>query len=302
MDNLITSCTTSQAVIALHFLFVSCRSSNGCGWAYSPLKFVLDEGVAALLSESRLPVMISTPIAEHTPTATASVPMLTAIDSPVVTSGTLSWLRNLWLQFQQRQFSRCHAFVIPCIVKHDTRCGSIIEVLPARPFFDQRFLVTLRNLADAHPKCFLSCGVCFLGFPSISCSIFLNSGPVKGSILIVLNCGMLIMTLAFFASKRHGLDSQAFKCVTSSFRFATCVALLFMLLPLVARDATIGLIHPTQVVATAFVLLFFVLLCASCDCCPQLSAFSQFLFSVIARCILSFVFCFCFCFCFCLLA
>lgn len=42
LDVQITSSATSQAVIALHFLYVSCRSRRGRGWAYASLRFEVD--------------------------------------------------------------------------------------------------------------------------------------------------------------------------------------------------------------------------------------------------------------------
>jgi hypothetical protein len=39
LDNQITSCITSQAVLALHFVFVGWRSRHGRGWFYASLRF-----------------------------------------------------------------------------------------------------------------------------------------------------------------------------------------------------------------------------------------------------------------------
>ena len=41
LANQITSCITSQVVVLLHLLYVSCRSRGGRGWAYASLRFVL---------------------------------------------------------------------------------------------------------------------------------------------------------------------------------------------------------------------------------------------------------------------
>jgi hypothetical protein len=58
LDNQLTSSIASQVVIALHFVYVSCRSGRGRGWAYASLRFELDECGKSLLT-SMIPTMTS---------------------------------------------------------------------------------------------------------------------------------------------------------------------------------------------------------------------------------------------------
>jgi hypothetical protein len=150
LDSQITSCIMSQVVIALHFLYVSCRSLHGRGWAYASLRFELDErgsvvsmpmlpATADCRKDSARAVSLATPM--------LAMPMLPSEQSSPAESqraGTASssllfrW-RVRWLGFQQQRVSRCRVFVIPCVAVRDAG-GSGDGFAVARPVFDMIWL------------------------------------------------------------------------------------------------------------------------------------------------------------------
>jgi hypothetical protein len=288
LDNQITSCVTTQTVIALHFLYVSCRSRHGRGWAYASLRFDLDECGKALLI---LPEMTqSNAILEQTnKTASELTPMTEppasheSKNSLAEISNALSKMRRRWLQFQNYHVSRCRVFVIPCVVNPGNESSSDPEFALVRPAFDLTFLRPLQRLADAHPKFYVSFVFFFLAIPNVSFLIFLRdgpSGPLRSIANLVLNSCMVIMFLAVLSSRRHGLDRVAAKYVMSSFRFATCSVLLAQWICLYILEAYIGRIHPVQVAVTVVLALLF-LECALLDCSPHFPASTQILISVL---------------------
>jgi hypothetical protein len=291
LDNQLTSCVASQVVIALHFVFVSFRSRRGRGWAYASLRFELDECGQSIL-------MSTVPTATNSrkqsgATASAATPMLASDASapaelqPV---GAARWsvfsrLRQRWLQFQQRQVSRCRVFVIPCVAVRGAEGGGEAVFALARPAFDWRWLrlctLPLQRLADAHLRFYAGFMLFFLALPSLLCSIFLQ-GQAKGVSTLVLNSFLSIMALGFMCSQRYVLDRVAVKHVALSFRFAIMVTLLTTDISLSTREVYTIDKHPTTVVANALTVLLFCLN-VLLDCSPHLPLSVQFCYSVNAR-------------------
>jgi hypothetical protein len=119
LDNQLTSSIALQVVIALYFVYVSCRSGRGRGWSHASLRFVLDEcGMSMLKSMLMVATMTGSGIESG-----AAKPMLASNASaraelqPAEAARwkALSRLWQRWLQFQQRQVLRCRVFVVPCV-------------------------------------------------------------------------------------------------------------------------------------------------------------------------------------------
>jgi hypothetical protein len=139
----------------------------------------------------------------------------------------LSRLRQRWLQFQQRQVSRCRVFVIPCVAMRGAGGGGEAVFALERPAFDLRLLGPLQRLADAHPRLYIGFGFFSLTVPGIVFSIvFKGQRETSGFSILGLNIFMCIIMFGFLSSKRNGLDRVAVKHVALSFRFAIFVTLL----------------------------------------------------------------------------
>jgi hypothetical protein len=289
LDNQLTSCIASQVVIALHFVYVSCRSRRGRGWAYASLRFELDE-CGKSMAMAMVPTITGSRMEGG---ATAATPMLASDASAraqLQQAGAARWnvlsrLRQRWLQFQQRQVTQCRVFVVPCVAISGAAGGGEAGFALARPAFDFKCLLPLQQLADVHPRLYVGFCFSFLGLPSIMCSIvFKDGGPVRGICTLVLNFFMCIMAFGHLSSQKHGLDRVAMKHVAVSFRFAILVTLL--LSDLVVSMYQVHLenndLHPTDIVARAFAQLFFCL-CILTDCSPQLPPSIQFFISVNAH-------------------
>jgi hypothetical protein len=288
LDNQLTSTIASQVVLALHFLYVACRSRHGRGWAYASLRFELDE-CGKSLSMSMMPAMTSS-LKDSGATASAATPML-ALDASAPTelqhAGAARWnalprLRQRWLQFQQRQVLRCRVFVVPCVAMLDAGGGQAVFAL-ARPALDFRWLRPLQRIADAHPRLYVGFGLFFVALPSFAISVFSVQSQEKGIPTFVLNFLMCIMMLGFLSSKRYGLDRVAVRHVALSFRFAIFVTLLAADVALTIGEVfTILDRHPTSAVAYTFTVLFFCM-CILLDCSPQLPPMVQSYISVRAH-------------------
>jgi hypothetical protein len=285
LDNQLTSSIASQVVLALHFVYVSCRSRRGRGWSYASLRFELDE-CGRSMSMRGLPKSRSSGVESGT-----AAPMLGSDVSaraqlqPAEAARwrALSRLRQRWLQFQQRQVSRCRVFVIPCVAVLDAGGGGAAGFALARPAFDLRWLRPLQRLADAHPLCYVALGFVFLGVPSVVCAIvFTVQSRARGASNLVFNFFICIMMLGFLSSKRNGLDRVAVKHVAQSFRIAIFFALFAAEVALNIRQVYKFDMHPTEVVASALARLIFCM-CIVLDCSPHLSSSAQVLFSVNAR-------------------
>jgi hypothetical protein len=154
LDNQLTSSIASQVVLALHFVYVSCRSGRGRGWAYASLRFELDEcGKSMLMSMPIVATMTGSGM-ESGAAASAATPMLASDASAraeLQNAGAARWkalsrLRQRWLQFQQRQVSRCRVFVVPCVAMRDAGGGGGEAVIVmARPALDLRWLRPLQR-------------------------------------------------------------------------------------------------------------------------------------------------------------
>jgi hypothetical protein len=287
LDNQLTSSIASQVVLALHFFYVSCRSGRGRGWAYASLRFELDECGRSMLMSVMMAPRLTGSREESDSSASSDVHVLASDASAhaeLQPAGAARWnalsrLRQRWLQFQQRQVSRCRVFVVPCVVMRGAGGGGEAMFGLERPAFDLRWLRPLQRLADAHPRLYTGFGFCFLGIPSIVFSIVFNSKSHARSSNVVLNVLMCIMAFGFMSGKRYGLDRVAIKHVALSFRFAIFVTLLATDVALSLRDANTVDNHPTVSVASAFVALFFCL-CILLDCSPHLPPSVQIYISV----------------------
>jgi hypothetical protein len=291
LDNQLTSSIASQVVLALHFLYVSCRSGRGRGWAYASLRFELDEcGRSMLMSINfSMPMVATIPDFREESDSSSS-----AADPKSVSAASaraelqpvgarwkaLSRLRQRWLQFQQRQVSRCHVFVVPCVAMRGAGGGGEAAFGLERPAFDLRLLRPLQRLADVHPRLYIGFGFFFLAVPSIVCTIvFSAQSQARGISTFVLNFMMFSIMLGFLSSKRYGLDRVAVKHVALSFRFAIFVALLATDVALSSREVYTIDRHPMAVVAYALSTLLFCL-CILLDCSPHLPPWVQILISV----------------------
>jgi hypothetical protein len=308
LDSQITSCILSQAVIALHFVYVSLRSGRGRGWAYAPLKFILDESGRASFFRSSMPQMMSRVMNESTsaePESGAACDDLRSESQATISGGLLTGLHQRLLRFQKRRESQCRVFVIPCVSRHDGGTGERdTEFGLSRPAFDMRWLRLLQRLADANTKRYLSILIVCFGFPSLVCSIFLN-GEARGIVCLILNSVALVMVLGLLSSKQYNLDKEAVKHVALSFRFAFISVLLVFWIFLATRRAYMvatganvygyrtTFLDTFALLVFLFVFLFIVLF----DCIPQLPALAQTLVNVRAcsnapaRFMLLFIFC-----------
>jgi hypothetical protein len=279
-DNEMTSTIISQLIIALHFLFVSCRSRGGRGWAYAALKFELDECGKVMLSKPDLPEINPTfNGSEKIASAAAAKPILESKGGTRVeqneAAAALSAFRRLCqhiLRFQNRHLLRCRAFVIPCVAVHDVAEGADIGFAMARPAFDLIFLRPLQRHADAHPKFYFSFLFFFLAVPSIACELMQEYNSAVGAATICLTSCMVIMLLGYLSSRRYGLDRVAVKHVVSSFRFATLGLLCACYIALNIRRVSFNEIHATTAATTViFCLLFLGFLLLDCSVSAFLS-------------------------------
>jgi hypothetical protein len=170
LDNQLTSCIASQVVIALHFLYVSCRSRRGRGWAYASLRFELDEYGQSLRHTHVQPPQKQQ---EHS----LMTAMLVSEDMPAqfqtsraAGSRIISRLYQRVMRFQQRQVARCRVFVIPCVEVHQTADFSL-----ERPLLDLKCLRLLQRFADAHHRLYWGFCICFLSLPAVLCAFFLEN-------------------------------------------------------------------------------------------------------------------------------
>jgi hypothetical protein len=286
LDNQITSCIASQVVIALHFLYVSCRSRRGRGWAYASLRFELDE-LGRSMSMPMLPAATNCR-EESRLTSSAAAPMLpNDVGGPAelqhsgaVRSNMFFKIRRSWLKLQQRQVLRCRVFVIPCVVMRDAGEGGGSGFTLARPAVDLRWLRPLQRLADKHPRFYVGVEFFFLAAPSIACYIILKGqGQARGISNLVFNSILCIMKLGFVSSKRYGFDRVALKHIALSFRFAIFVTLLTTKVALEIRQAFESDLHPTEVVANVAGRLLFCM-CIPLECSPNLPPSVQIFISV----------------------
>jgi hypothetical protein len=281
-DNQLTSCITSQVVLALNFLYVACRSRRGRGWAYASLRFELDECGKAMLI-SMIPAITSSH-KESGATASAATPMLASDTSAPMEqqhAGAERWnafsrLRQRWLQFQQRQVSRCRVFVVPCVADAG---GDEVVFRLVRPALDLRWLRPLARLADAHPRYYVGFILVFLALPSFAIFLVTSDVQIIGISCTFLNAIMCFMMFGYLSSKINGLDRVAVKHVAQSFRFTIFVALLAADNALNIRLMYANLFHPAQCVSSAMLTILFCL-CTLLDCSPHLPPSVQIFITV----------------------
>jgi hypothetical protein len=299
LGNLITSCITSQAVLALHFVFVGWRSLHGRGWYYASLRFELDQRGRELLSQLSPPhitqglkerLVASSSALAVTSEAEAAADSLHSEAAARSSRNALSRARLRFLQFQQRRMSKCQVFVIPCLAANNGAAGSHAEFALARPAFVLRCLRPLQRVADAHPKFYLGFSFLFFGLPSVACAVLLKS-QISGICSLPLNTAIFVAFLGFLSSRRYNLDRVAAKEVVLSFRFAVFIVLLSQWIALLARRAYLVLNAgqssvyaetPWSVAASAVVALFLAMILLL-DCSPSLPATAQIILMVTAR-------------------
>jgi hypothetical protein len=194
----------------------------------------------------------------------------------------LSRLRQRWLQFQQRQVSRCRVFVIPCVAMRGAGGGGEAAFVLARPTLDFRWLGPLRRLADAHPRFYIGFILIFLAMPNFALFLVIGDAQAKGISNTIINSIMCIMMFGYMCSKINGLDRVAVKHVALSFRFAIIVALLATDTALSIRRVYINGSHPATCTANA-VLSMLCCMCILLDCSPHLPPSVQIYVSVSAH-------------------
>jgi hypothetical protein len=225
---------------------------------------------------------------ENGPTVSLATPMLASdasVRAQLQPAGAARWnafsrLRQRWLQFQQRQVSRCRVFVVPCVAMPSAGGGGEAAFVLARPAFDLRWLRPLQRLADAHPQLYSGFGFCFFGVPSVACSIFLTTqNQARGISTSALNFFLCIMAFGFLSSKRYGLDRVAVRHIVLSFRFAIFGTLLATDFALnIIEVYTINVYIPNLVASAMTKMLFS--LSMLLDCSPHLPPSVQIASSV----------------------
>jgi hypothetical protein len=306
LDNQMTSCVTSQAVLGVYFAYVGWRSRRGRGWYYASLRFELDVcGQASLSrrsvardaqdvkesmvsSSSQPPALFEHLASAATTEAAVGRDGLQSEADGGLFSTALSRARQRLLQFQSQQLSKCRVFVIPCVAV--SGAGGVADFALARPAFDVRLLRPLQRVADAHPKFYVNFMFFFLAVP-----VFISSVAMKPQVREIPNLFLFIVMdicwLGFLSSRHYNVDKVAVKHVVLSFRFLLFVVLLLQGIALEARRAHLVLnqgaasIYDTTplVVSTIALVSVAFCLCLLFDCSPQLPAAIQFVTTVRAR-------------------
>ena len=273
MENQITACIFSQAVLAWHFVFTSLRSRRGRGWAYAPLKF-------ELLHSRQFTATQATHVADDaTTTAPPTAAAISESKEPI--SNAFALFVRRWQQWQKRLAARCRVFSVPCTAKNGVGKDEA-EFVISRPLFDLRLLRPLQRLADINATFYIAFGCMFLGVPSIACNFFVF-GRNKGIGNTVLNSLISVLLFGLLSSKQYGVDRFAVKHIVWSFRFAVFAALLLGEFVVYTMSASYhGTRHPTEA-AGAYLRILCFFQCMLLDCCPHLPFSSQILITVTAR-------------------
>ncbi len=293
----LTSCVTSQAVIMLHLLYVSCRSRGGRGWVYASLRFVL--------VKQRGTVGLSFfPMTRHISSSNHAFEDVHAGEASARgRSNVFVRLRHRLLQFRRQRLHASRVFAIPCVesdgnlgtalltsgLQQEGRGGGLVSsglqqgggggLQLSRPLFriDGFFPGVMIRFADLHEKLYV-CAVFAVVVTNLVTSVLLPSDTT----LLVLNLAVFYCTLGFFACKRHNIDSAAAKHVAASFKFL-CIVLLFLLFfALQLRLACLRKASP-QIVCAVLVFALNILLVLLADCSPNLSTTAQSAISVRLR-------------------
>jgi len=280
LANQITSCVTSQVVVLLHLLYVSCRSPEGRGWAYASLRFELvkQHNMEMLLEPS------CSPLAPQMSKFNGALEGVQGADVRAqVHSNVFSRLRHRLLRFRRQRLQACQVFAIPC-VEGDSNLSTGLTASGlqlARPLFRIKFPGIMIRFAELHGS--LYCGVLLIvGLVSLACHQLEHSGTAS----LVFNIILVYGVLGFLSCKRLNIDLVAAKHVSTSFRF---VCICFLLLFEVALDVHllyIGQRSPPKVAALIIMFMTFIL-CLLVDCSPNLPTAVQTAISVRA-CVIPF--------------
>jgi hypothetical protein len=276
LANQITSCIMSQVVVSFHFLYVSCRSRGGRGWAYASLRFELVKqyNMGVLLNEPSC-----CPMASRMPSCSDSGALEGVQGGDVqvqVKSNVFSRLRHRFLRFQRRRLQASQVFAIPC-VESDCNLSTALTASGlqlARPFFRIKFPATLVRFAELHASLY-SCVVFIVGLLSVACSNL----ELTGTAAMVLNFIVIYGFLGFISCKRHNIDSIAAKHVSTSFRFGCICLFLVFVVALEIHLYYLGQRTLQNVVAFIIMVMAFIL-CLLVDCSPKLPTAVQTAISV----------------------
>jgi hypothetical protein len=278
----ITSCVSSQVVISLQLLYVSCRSQSGLAWKYSSLRFQLDTSGAAVKTSSTLRTPLLTDEHDCSAAAAASAPHSPSElrNQPDSSASLLLRLHRRWLSFQNMQLSRSGVFVIPCVRNRGLGVPDPVEL--ARPLFRLNFLKPLHRLADAYPNWYILANASLM-LGSFGLSFVSYYGQGVEILVAVMNFAVFVFSFGYFSSKHHNLDRVAAKHVVLSFRFVFCVGLSCIWLSLFFRLAYLGAIS-FWIWAGILAIVPILFLCLLLDCSPKVSVFVQICISVRTIC------------------
>jgi hypothetical protein len=296
IDQQITSCISSQAVIALHFFFVSARSRNGRAWEYAPLRFELDAISASLpifnvTAESEANrgqgLQAGTALTEQRSATSATLPdagfetlRSSFLKLAEAKSRPISHMYERWLQFRKRLVQRCRVFVIPCDKSRVEVAGFYYEL--QRPVFKLKCPQSLQRFVRTFPNCLGFAFFCFSSLAFLFARIWSGASKQdqKGAATLACNCAIFVAIVVFFSSSRYNLDTVAAKHVVSSFRFVACSVLLMIFVALEWRKAHIG---DDSYYETASITVLSLVFCATAllDCSPHFPMPSQIFISVI---------------------
>ena len=262
----ITSCITSQVVVLLHLLYVSCRSSRGRGWAYASLRFELvkQDSMGMMLESSMVPQM---------PSSSSS-----ALDNmqAQVRTNVFSRLRHRLLRFQRQRLQASQVFAIPCVEGNSNLSTRLTapELQLARPLFRIKFPGIIVHFADFHASLYF-----IVLFMLVMASVACNELEHTGTATVVFNILIISGLLGFLSCKRYNIDSVAAKHVSTSFRFVCICLLLLFGIALSVRRTYLGQHSPQHLVALIIIFVTFSL-CLLVDCSPNLPAAVQTAISV----------------------
>jgi len=182
------SCVTSQVVVLLHMLYVSCRSRGGRGWAYASLRFELakQDNMGALMNEPSC-----SPMVLHVPSSNDALEGMQGAGVQAQThSNAFSRLRHRFLRFQRQRLQASQVFTIPC-VEDDSNlstelAASGLQLL--RPLFRMKFPGVMVRFAESHGNLY-TCVVCVVGLASLASDLLERTGAATMVLeIIVLYC------------------------------------------------------------------------------------------------------------------
>jgi len=279
----------SQVIVLFHFLYVSCRSHGGRGWAYASLRFefVKKYNMETLLNES-----LCLPTAPQMSSSNGALEGMQDADVQApVHSNAFTRLRHRFLQFQRQRLQASQVFAIPC-VESDSNVSTGLTASGlqlARPLFQIRFPGILVRFAETHRNRYI-CAL-LAGAPLSRIFVFVEQ---TGTATLVFNILIFFGVLGFFSCKRYNIDSVAAKHVSTSFRFVCICLLLLFEIAVSARRSHLGIVstiggpvNPQSLGALIVMFMVFVL-CLLVDCSPNLPTAVQTAMSVRA-CIITFL-------------